>query len=127
MFEWNDSYSVGIPHLDAQHKQLFALIQELHSAMLKGQARAAIGGILDRLIDYTVKHFTAEEATMRNKNYAGLPQHKMIHDQFTSQVKKFQQDYKSGVLSVNMDVMNMLQHWLVDHIQGTDMKYASVF
>jgi hemerythrin-like metal-binding protein len=125
MFAWNQSCALGVPHIDAQHKQLFAIANELHQAMLKGQSKVIMGTALDKLVDYTVKHFGAEEALMSSKGHAELPRHKLIHDQFTAKIQKLQQEYKAGAVLVNVELMDFLQKWLVTHIQGTDAKYAS--
>ena len=124
MFGWNDSMSVGVSELDSQHRRLFEIINDLHLAMKSGQSKAVLGQTLDKLVDYTVKHFTAEEALMREKSYPALFQHKQIHDEFTARMKKFQDQHKAGAMMVTLDVMAVLQKWLVDHIQGTDLKYA---
>ncbi len=124
MFGWNDSYAIGVQQIDVQHKQLFDIIAELHSAMMNRQSKQILGNTLEKLVEYTVKHFGAEEALLRSKNYAQLAQHKQIHDQFTAKIKKFQADHNSGALMVNLDLMNVLQKWLVEHIQGKDVRYA---
>jgi hemerythrin len=126
MFAWNESFSVGNREIDEQHKRLFTIVADLHTAMKNGQSRAILGEILDRLVDYTVKHFVAEESFMRTHGYAELPQHRLIHDQFTSRIRKFQEEHKSGAVLVNVELMDFLQRWLVNHIQGVDMKYASL-
>lgn len=124
MFAWNDSLSVGNAPIDAQHKQLISMISNLHDAMKKGQSKAILGKILDELVDYTIKHFAAEETLMRMKSYAELPQHHLIHDQFTARITKLRTDYKAGDALVNIELMDFLQKWLLTHIQGTDVKYA---
>jgi hemerythrin len=43
MFAWSQSLAVGVPHIDAQHRQLFALASDLHQAMLKGQSKLMMG------------------------------------------------------------------------------------
>jgi hemerythrin-like metal-binding protein len=124
MFAWNQSFALGVPHIDAQHKQLFAIANELHQAMLKGQSKLMMGQALDKLVDYTVKHFGAEETLMGSTKHADLARHKLIHDQFTAKIQKLQQGYNSGNVLVNVELMEFLQKWLVTHIQGTDVMYA---
>jgi hemerythrin len=36
MFEWKNEYSVNIASIDAQHKKLFAIAEELHEAIRTG-------------------------------------------------------------------------------------------
>ncbi len=59
---WNDSYSVGVKTIDQQHAGLFAMVNELHTAMMNGEAKNAVGPLLDKLVKYTLEHFAFEEA-----------------------------------------------------------------
>jgi hemerythrin-like metal-binding protein len=124
MFGWNDSYSVGQADIDAQHKQLFAVIDELQGAMKTGQSKAILGRTLDKLVDYTVKHFSFEQALLAQKGYRESAAHKSVHDQFTARIRKFQVENNSGALGVSVELMDVLRKWLAEHIQGSDMKYA---
>lgn len=124
MFEWTSAYSVGVTSVDAQHQNLFALSRELHAAMSAGQGKAAVGRVLDRLIQYTAVHFAHEERLMRLHDYPDAPAHKAAHDALTKQVMKFQEDFHAGRVMVTVQLLQFLKDWLVTHIQGTDMKYA---
>ena len=64
LISWNDTLSVGIPTIDAQHRKLVDTLNDLHSAMLSGNARQITGSILAKLLEYTRQHFASEEAMM---------------------------------------------------------------
>ncbi len=57
IMSWTDAYSVGVAEIDKQHKKLIDLINALHDAMSKGQAKAVIGKVLGELISYCASHF----------------------------------------------------------------------
>jgi len=57
LIAWNDSLSVGVMTIDAQHKKLVDTLNQLHDAMLSGQARQLTSPILERLLQYTREHF----------------------------------------------------------------------
>ena len=61
---WSDKLSVGIRSIDAQHGILVDTVNELHDAMLKGQAKSLTEPLLRNLMAYTRDHFSAEEAMM---------------------------------------------------------------
>jgi len=124
MIGWDKSFAMGITQVDEQHKQLFEIIAELHQAMLKRQTNQVIELTLNKLVSYTANHFKSEEDMLRRLNYQDLGRHKLIHDEFTAQIKKYLKQHKEGGFSVNVELMNTLQKWLVEHIKGTDMKYA---
>ncbi len=122
LFEWKDSYSVGIKTIDDQHKMLVANLNELHEAMLNREANEVISGILKGLSDYVGVHFSYEEGLLKRHNYPDFPAHKKLHEEFVAKVEKFNQDDKEGRLMLSMEVMNFLRDWLKTHIKGTDAK-----
>lgn len=73
LLAWNSSYSVGVKSLDGQHTALFEILNDLHTAMMKGQAQTLTGPLLRKLIDYTRTHFTAEEGMLAAAKYQALP------------------------------------------------------
>ena len=50
LFGWRDEYSVNIKEIDDQHKQLVAMINELHEAMLEKRAKEILGSLLNKLV-----------------------------------------------------------------------------
>ena len=59
---WTAELELGLPEIDDQHRQLVALTNALHDELSKATPdRAAIGHILEGLVDYTVNHFVLEE------------------------------------------------------------------
>src|SRR4051812_47523617 len=124
MFEWSATYSVGVGSVDAQHQNLFAIARELHAAMVAGQGKAALGRILDRLVQYTAVHFAHEERLMRLHDYPDAAAHKAEHDALTKQVLKFQADFNSGKATITVQLLTFIKEWLEKHIKGSDLKYA---
>ncbi len=62
--EWDAALETGFQLVDAQHRDLFALVNELHDAILAHNDVAVLGGVLYRLQRYTAVHFHDEEALM---------------------------------------------------------------
>src|SRR5579883_172590 len=124
MFEWNNTFSVGIGTIDAQHQNLFAIARELHSAMSSGQGKAALAKILDRLVQYTAAHFAHEERLMRLSDYPGLETHHAEHEALTQKVLELQREFAAGRTSISVQVLQFLRTWLQQHIQHSDMEYA---
>jgi len=123
-FQWKESYSVKVMALDNQHKKLFDLINELHTAMSSGRGKDVAGQVLRRLTDYTVSHFRAEEALMEKYNFPGLASHRAEHKALTDKVLAFKKDFEAGTGVVTPQLMTFLQRWIKDHIQGVDQRYS---
>jgi hemerythrin-like metal-binding protein len=125
LMTWNNSYSVKVQKIDAQHHVLFDILNDLHAAMMKGEAQRVTGLLLHKLADYTHVHFTAEEALMVAAKYSGLADHKIKHQELIKQVEDYVLKYDKGDITLNVKLLEFLNNWLVNHIQKVDMAYSA--
>ncbi len=121
---WNDSYSVGMKTIDQQHAGLFAMVNELHTAMMTGQAKNVVGSLLEKLVKYTVEHFDYEERVMQAAEFPDLATHRAHHVNLKQQVDDFMARYKRGDGAVNIELLRFLSDWLTKHIQREDKQYS---
>jgi hemerythrin len=125
LFTWNSKYSVGVEAMDKQHIMLFTMINDLHSAMTKGQAQAFTRDLLNKLAKYVHEHFTAEEAMMASTRYPDIVKHRTLHHDLTQKVDEFAARYARGEGGLNVQLLNFLRDWLTNHIQTVDHGYTS--
>ena len=124
LMKWSNDLSVNIAEIDNQHKKLVELINGLHAAMSSGKGKEALQKVFDELVAYTKSHFTLEEDLMKKHSYSEYAMHKMAHDRLTKKVLEYHENYKSGKISLSVEVYNFLKEWLTTHISGTDKKYS---
>ena len=122
---WTDNLSVKIAAIDAQHRKLIDLINELNDAMSQGKGKDVLGRVLTSLIDYTKTHFAEEERLMSLHKYPGYAEHKAAHDSLTAQVIEISEKFKSGQIGLTIPVSDFLKEWLTDHILHTDKEYSA--
>jgi hemerythrin len=125
MFSWKQEYSVGYPEIDNQHKKLFELADQLHSAMTSGKGKDVLGKTLSDLITYTTGHFAAEERLMQMHHYPDYPKHKADHDTLTARVVGFQKEFEANRTALSIGLFQFLKDWLSHHIGETDRKIAA--
>ncbi len=65
LLHWRDNLSVGVDDVDADHKHLIDLLNELHYLVFAGGDRTSVGKVLEKLVRYTEYHFDREEKLMR--------------------------------------------------------------
>ncbi len=124
LMTWNDSFSVHINEIDAQHKKWIDLLNSLHDAMKAGKGKEKIGEVLTGLVEYTKVHFSKEEGLMRASAYPFYAQHKKVHEDMVKEVESLLARYKSGEGTLTLDVMQFLKNWLSEHIMTTDKNYG---
>ncbi len=125
LFMWSPAYSVGNDLIDAEHRTLFEMADQLHVAMISGGGHTVLRDLFTQLADYTRTHFAHEEALMARYEYPQLPAHAEVHRQLSARLAGLQSDLNSGKLTVTMDTMQFLRDWLEHHIGKTDRLVAS--
>lgn len=118
---WKDYYSVGDESLDAQHKQIIGIINELYEAMQQGVDHRAVAPFLDRLIQYTINHFRHEEECLLAHQYPDFAQHKALHDKMRQKTAAWREN---ADIVTGRDLLVFLKEWWCNHIQDQDKKYA---
>jgi hemerythrin len=124
MFEWSDTYSVGVHGIDAQHKKVFRLAAEFHRAIVAGEAHAKVPPLLDRLVQYTTVHFAYEERLMQEAHYPNLLAHKAEHEELTQKLCKFQNDFNAGRTDLAFEVFQTMKQAIRQHILVSDQQFG---
>jgi hemerythrin len=119
---WKDSFAIGIPQIDKQHKELCDQIDKLFDACSKGKGADEVLKVLNFLADYTVRHFADEEAFQLKLKYPNYQQHKAKHTDFVKQVTKLKKEATDQGVNIAMviKINQTISDWLIAHIKGTD-------
>nr|WP_276568996.1 bacteriohemerythrin [Thiocapsa imhoffii] len=124
---WSLALSVGIDELDAQHRALLDLLNQLHSSVTDGLTRQRQLELLGELAEYTKIHFAVEESLMRIFGYPDYERHKTQHEGLIRNMVDLQQRLDQGREEVDAALMRHLRHWLIDHILQSDQDYSRFF
>ena len=122
--QWSDNLSTGVPVLDGQHKLLLSYINKLHRGIMQGESSELLLEILDALAGYAFTHFNTEEIFFAQGDYPAIKEHIEVHQRFRDKVLLFRESVLEGKAGVDLDLLNFLKTWLVEHIQGMDVSFA---
>jgi hemerythrin-like metal-binding protein len=125
--EWNESFSVGIKRIDEEHRQIIRFINELYDAIHTKKDAAVTANILGGLIEYTMTHFTNEEALMREHGYPAFEKHRDQHDDLFVKVNEYKKRFEADHHGLAGELLEFLKDWLVRHILHTDKAYTDFF
>ena len=114
----------GNPMVDDQHKQLIAAINSLYRAIDSGTGVDEAKKTLDFLAEYTTFHFGCEEALMKSKKYPLFTEHQAAHNAFIETVNGLYEilGKKGATEEFEAIVEKEVTDWLINHIQGMDMR-----
>ena len=125
LFPWSEIYSVNIGIIDAQHKTLVNMVNELHQAMVAGRGKEQLGKILAKLIEYTQAHFRTEENFMESRRYPDYAGHRIEHQHLTKSVLNFQGRFQRNEVGLTIEIMEFLKDWLGKHILASAKGYSA--
>jgi hemerythrin len=127
LVEWDDRYSVGIPLIDDQHKELVRLTNALYKGCLAGEesARAYFMATVKGTVDYVKYHFGVEEKLLQNVDYPELAEHKREHEAFVKHILDEVQSFTAGKKFVPNVFVRYLRDWILSHIAVADKRYAA--
>lgn len=124
LITWSGKYSVGVKNLDDQHKEVINLLNELHAAMLKGQAQSLAGELLPKIQRHAREHFSTEERLMESTKYAGIAEQRTEHSALLAKIDEYAARHKRGDSAVYLELLTFMRGWMTNHMQKIDQKYT---
>jgi hemerythrin-like metal-binding protein len=125
--DWTDDFSVKVEKIDLQHKNLVAMINELHENMTVHKEQSVQLEIVQKMIAYTDYHFKTEEQLMQETDFPGSANHKVEHEKFVKKALEIKERLDKKGLVLSIEILSYLKQWLKHHILNTDKKYSDHF
>ncbi len=128
---WKDKYELGVPIVDAQHRELFrrvdVFIETLRSAASWEEKVQKVNETLEFMKGYVVEHFQDEEEYQQKIAYPDYEAHKKIHDDMVAYVLQVSAEYEAS--GYNEQLMQQfagkLLAWLIHHVAAEDQRIAT--
>ena len=118
--KWLDSYQIGNVEIDAQHRGLFAAVNQFVNA--KDRDSKLLCSLA--MLRHAGEHFEFEEDLMRRLKYPAIGDHFKEHTDLISSLTAFSEKVASDTLQ-SVEVESFLRDWLVNHMATSDAKLAS--
>lgn len=127
--KWNSKFEIGIPVIDAQHKQLVELCNNLYLDIMRTNVddsvwKSAVEKSLHECVDYVKEHFSNEEKIMQAVSYDGFEAHKKMHESFTWKILGTAATFSSMDVSEAIKFVKFLYDWILEHIAHVDKLYV---
>lgn len=123
---WNERFNIGVEVVDKAHAELFHIVGRLIDLAEDGEHhQTACKEGLRYLEEYTMKHFSEEEAYMRSIRYRGYREHKQVHDDFRERtLVSVRKDLEASGYSrtATERFLGVLLGWLTGHIMTEDQE-----
>lgn len=120
--EWKDDYSVGVPAVDHEHRELIDLVNQLHQALASQQPEDAVTEIFGDLFRAISSHFALEERFMRQQGYDQAAQHKADHERLLDELRDIMDDYRDGTGHSVERLTASVEAWFTTHFKTHDAR-----
>lgn len=122
--KWNDRFNIGVEGIDKAHQRLFSIVGKLLNLNedRDKQQHACREGI-KYFKNYTIKHFSEEEAYMQSINYSEYAIHKSLHDNMRNNtIPALERELESQNYSIEsvQHFLGICVGWLNGHIMIED-------
>lgn len=124
LLKWTKKYSVGVKLLDEQHTEFVSCLNQLHAAMLKGQAQNIACVVAPKMSSLTKNHFSTEERLMEETKFPGLAKHRAIHCDLIIKAEEFVAQYEQGDQTMYPELLRFVGNWLHNHMLTVDKQYT---
>ncbi|MCL2839671.1 MAG: bacteriohemerythrin [Defluviitaleaceae bacterium] len=122
---WAEAYETGNALVDNDHKEIFGLVAKVLNDAFESR-KEKIDQSIQFLVSYTLQHFVNEEKLMEESGYFERKAHKEEHSGFVKRVGALQESIleKGNSIDVSIEINKTIVDWLVDHVLGSDKKFA---
>lgn len=126
--EWNAEYELGVPAMDADHRDLMQMCNHFLFLAQNHTPPEQLADCLDRLILRTRAHFQAEERMLDRHGYPALAVHKSEHERLIRDAEALSTAIRAGSDNRTLDdivaeTSGFLRSWLLEHIRQNDRPY----
>jgi len=122
--KWDVSYCIGNEELDEEHKKLFDLANRVLNINNPLMDSEKVRGAVLELYDYMRYHFEHEEKYMASISYAGLDDHKEIHQSLVGEINILLKKSKNFI-DLENNLIELMQKWVLTHIIEEDTKIVN--
>src|SRR5215831_10876853 len=119
-FKWTKAHAVHLAHVDAEHRNLYRMAEELQQAARAGAEVARILELARAMAAAIEEHFSHEERLMKSAACPDFEWHKSQHDVARKRVKQFLKDLEAGNAESTGELLDYLARWLKDHLALSD-------
>lgn len=122
LINWDEKYSVGVPSIDHEHRELIELINATHEKLLRAETAGATLEFLGEIYGRIAAHFALEERLMRRNNYPHYAAHKADHECLLDEIREIMDDYEDKSVFDAAQLAGRLHAWFSVHFHSHDAR-----
>lgn len=121
---WTKDLKIGIDFIDADHKVLVELLNQVDACIAAREESATLGSALNALLEYARHHFRREELLLELCAFPEIDRHRVEHKRLASELAEFNRRFAESPDAVETDYARAFLHrWFVDHLRHHDAAF----
>jgi hemerythrin len=122
--KWDHALELGHEAMDADHRQLVALVNQLAQGVVDNLGKAPHDALLGDLFAHTLAHFAMEEQLMAASSYPYTEEHCAEHARLIKDALDYKARFDSGN-EPSVSLLYFFDQWLTRHILASDTELAN--
>jgi len=124
LIEWREEFSVGVPAVDHEHRELIGLINDTYRALVDQgpETEEAVEDFLGEIYARIAAHFALEERLMREQRYDRYAEHKADHERLLDDIRDIMDEYAEGGEFDRDAFARRLGEWFTVHFRTQDAR-----
>lgn len=122
LLKWKPAYTLGIPSVDYEHRELIAAINSVYRHMSESSEPAVIEAGLEDIYAGIAAHFALEERHMREAGYEEYAGHKEQHEELLDQIRDMMDVFAEDPEAGRRTLQERLGDWFGRHFATFDAR-----
>lgn len=122
LIQWRPEFSVGVPAVDHEHRQLIELINTAYEKTRGGRSRDEVVPWLGEIFAQISAHFALEEKEMRNSGYDRYSEHKAEHEALLDDLRDIMDRVEDDGAYDENRLFHDLDAWFTEHFRTQDAR-----
>ena len=122
LIKWKPTYSLGIPSVDFEHRQMIRMINKVYASLGDDAGPDEIESALEDIYAGIASHFALEERHMREARYEEFEEHKDEHEELLDQIRDMMDNFDQDPESSRETLQHSLSSWFGKHFATFDAR-----
>ncbi len=121
---WDEAMTTGVAELDADHRRIAELFDDILLSLNREQNSASLSALLSELVDVMCEHIAREGDLMSSIHYQNAGPHLAGHDEYFNRLSQLVVDCQRHSQDVAANVLKLQKIWKFNHLTQWDQPLA---
>ena len=122
LLAWKPEYSVGIASMDAEHREMIELINDVYARLGSSTDTDALEECLEEIFNTISMHFALEERIMSEARYDEYEDHKEDHEDLLDEIRDLMDEFIADTERGTELLEQRLSGWFGKHFASFDAR-----